>query len=96
MQRRPGERVATDYGGVFGYFGDASIIEVWGLCNARIAREGDTSGINPIYGKTCVACYRDLDPEYFHTMVPLLRAPDALPATPTSSRPSSRAARSIP
>jgi len=77
MQRRPGERVATDYGGVFAYFGDASIIEAWGLCNARIAREGDTSGINPIYGKTCVACYRELDPDYFHTMVPLLRAPDA-------------------
>jgi hypothetical protein len=77
MIRRPGEVLATDYGGVLGYYTDASIIEMWGLCNRDIALLGTADGINPIYGKTCIECYRRFDPDYFHVMVPMARAPDA-------------------
>ena len=73
MTRKPGEKLVTDYGGVFGYYSDASLIEMWGLCNADIALRGNAQGINPIYGKTCVACYPEFDPQYFHANVPLLR-----------------------
>lgn len=72
--RQPGEKLVTDYGGVFGYFAnDAYLIEMWGLCNAEIALRGDASGINPIYGKTCIDCYADFQPDYFHANVPLVR-----------------------
>lgn len=75
--RAPGERLVTDYGGVFSFHTDASIIEMWGLCNSRIALQGNTKGINPVYGKTCPRCYRDFDPDYFHTKTPLVRDLDA-------------------
>lgn len=73
----PGKRLVTDYGGVFAYYTDASLIEMWGLCNATIARRGHTELINPIYGRTCPECYPELDPEYFHTEAPMLRSPGA-------------------
>jgi len=75
--RKPGDVLATDYGGVLGYYTDASIIEMWGLCNRDIALLGNTEGINPIYGKTCVRCYRRFDPDYFHVMTPIVREPGA-------------------
>lgn len=75
--RRPGDVLATDYGGVLGYYTDASIIEMWGLCNRDIALLGNTEGINPIYGKTCIECYRRFDPDYFHIMTPIVRDPGA-------------------
>jgi hypothetical protein len=70
-------RLVTDYGGVIAYFTQATPIEMWGLCNATIATRGNAAGVNPIYGRTCPSCYPDLQPEYFHTMQPLVRAPDA-------------------
>lgn len=75
--RRPGERLVTDYAGVFSVMTDAAIIDMWGLCNADIALHGDIQGINPIYGKACAECYARLDPEYFHVMVPIVRAHDS-------------------
>lgn len=78
MARNPGDKVVTDYGGVFGYFAnDAYLIEMWGLCNAEIALRGDASGINPIYGKTCIECYAEFQPDYFHANVPLVKTIDA-------------------
>lgn len=71
----PGSRLVTDYGGVFAYYTDASLIEMWGLCNATIARRGNTEDINPVYGRTCPECYPELDPEYFHIEAPLVRSP---------------------
>jgi len=79
MLRKPGERLVTDYGGVFAFGTDASVIEMWGLCNREIALHGTSQGINPIYGKTCVPCYAEFDPDYFHLVVPLLRSPAAIP-----------------
>lgn len=76
--RKPGEVLVTDYGGVVGYYTDASIIEMWGLCNREIALRGTTDGINPIYGKTCIECYQRFDPDYFHIVTPIVRAADAL------------------
>jgi hypothetical protein len=73
----PGRRLVTDYGGVLAYYTDASLIEMWGLCNATIATRGTTDSINPIYGRTCPECYRELDPEYFHIQDPLVRTPDS-------------------
>jgi hypothetical protein len=75
ITRKPGEVLATDYGGIFGYYTDASLIEMWGLCNRDIALHGDTEGINPIYGKTCIECYRKFDPDYFHVITPIVRGP---------------------
>lgn len=75
--RRPGERLVTDYGGIFAVYTDASIIEMWGLCNADIALHGGREGIHPIYGKSCPKCIADAGPDYFHTGTPLRRAPDA-------------------
>jgi hypothetical protein len=75
--RRPGEWLVTDYGGVFSVFTDANIVEMWGLCNAQIALRGNADGINPIYGKTCVPCYKNFRPDYFHVMVPLVRGLDS-------------------
>lgn len=72
-----GGRMVTDYGGVLAYYTRSNPIEMWGLCNATIALRGDTRGVQPMYGKTCPACYPELDPEFFHVMVPLVRAPDA-------------------
>jgi hypothetical protein len=69
----PGGRLVTDYGGVFAYFTDGAVIEMWGLANATIAMRGGTQGIQPMYGKTCPECYPELQPEYFHVMEPLLR-----------------------
>lgn len=77
-QRVPGEKLVTDYGGVFAWGTEASVIEMWGLCNRDIALKGNTDGINGIYGKTCVPCYADFDPDYFHLMVPLLKPEGAI------------------
>ena len=71
--RRPGDRLVTDYAGVFSVFTDAEVIDMWGLCNADIALHGGINGINPIYGKECAACYARLEPDYFHVTVPIVR-----------------------
>ncbi len=73
--RQPGDRLATDYGGVFAYDTEATVIEMWGLANRDIALRGNTDGVSPIYGKTCVPCYAEFQPDYFHSIVPLLRGP---------------------
>ncbi len=73
MVRSPGDRLVTDYGGVYAYGTDASVIEMWGLANREIALRGNTDGINAIYGKTCVPCYAEFNPDYFHSVTPLLR-----------------------
>ncbi len=77
ITRQPGETLVTDYAGVFALYTDASVIDMWGLCNERIALHGEIEGITPIYGKTCARCYAEWKPIYFHANVPLLRAPDA-------------------
>ena len=69
----PGARLVTDYGGIFAYYTDAAPIEMWGLCNAAIARRGGTERVNPIYGRTCPECYPALAPQFFHVMVPIVR-----------------------
>ncbi len=74
----PGARLVTDYGGVFAYYTDAAPIEMWGLCNALIARKGGTERVNAIYGRTCPECYLELKPEFFHVMTPIPRPLDAL------------------
>jgi hypothetical protein len=71
--RQPGDRLVTDYAGVFSVFTDAYVIDMWGLANADIALNGGTNGINPIYGKECAACYARLSPDYFHVNVPMER-----------------------
>jgi hypothetical protein len=68
-----GGRLVTDYGGVFACFTEGAVIEMWGLANATIATRGNTEGVLPIYGKTCAACYPELQPEYFHVMQPMVR-----------------------
>ena len=68
-----GARLVTDYGGVFACYTDGALIEMWGLANATIATRGNTEGVQPIYGKTCAACYPELQPEYFHVMQPMVR-----------------------
>jgi hypothetical protein len=73
----PGDKLVTDYAGSFGYYTEAEIIDMWGLCTPLIAREGTTDNINPIYGKTCPRCYAALQPDFFHVLVPLLRPPNA-------------------
>lgn len=73
----PGGRLVTDYGGIMSCYTDASIIEMWGLANATIATRGNTEGVVPFYGRTCPACYPELDPEYFHVMQPLVRGESA-------------------
>ncbi|HMA93502.1 MAG TPA: hypothetical protein VKP30_12495 [Polyangiaceae bacterium] len=73
MLRRPGERLATDYAGVFSVMTDAEIVDMWGLCNADIALHGGAEGINPEYGKSCPECFERLQPDYFHVVVPLVR-----------------------
>jgi arabinofuranosyltransferase len=72
-----GGRLVTDYGGVFGYYTDGAVIEMWGLANPMIATRGNTEGVQPFYGRTCAACYPELQPEYFHVMQPLLRRESA-------------------
>jgi hypothetical protein len=62
---------------VFAYFTEAHVIEMWGLCNTAIALRGNTDGVNPIYGKTCIECYREFQPDYFHAWMPLVRPIDA-------------------
>jgi hypothetical protein len=69
----PGGRLVTDYGGIFAYYTDGAVIEMWGLANAMIATRGNTEGVQPFYGRTCAACYPELQPEYFHVMRPILR-----------------------
>jgi hypothetical protein len=69
----PGARLVTDYGGIFAYYTNAAPIEMWGLCNAAIARRGGTERVNPIYGRTCPECYPALGPQFFHVMVPIVR-----------------------
>jgi hypothetical protein len=73
----PGGRLVTDYAGIFAVYTDASIIDMWGLVTSRIARFGNTEGINPIYGKTCPICYLALEPEFFHVLQPIVRTPEA-------------------
>lgn len=73
MVRKPGDRLVTDYGGVYAYGTEASVIEMWGLANREIALRGNTDGVNGIYGKTCVPCYAEFQPDYFHSVTPLLR-----------------------
>ncbi len=80
--RRPGDRLATDYAGVFSVFTDAEVIDMWGLCNADIALHGGTKGINPIYGKECARCYARLQPDYFHVGVPIVRERDSFHRLP--------------
>jgi hypothetical protein len=75
--RRPGDRLVTDYAGVFSVFTDAEVIDQWGLCNEDIALHGGTDGINPIYGKSCAECYARLSPDYFHVNIPMLRGLNA-------------------
>jgi hypothetical protein len=77
ITRRPGERLVSDYAGVFALFTDALVIDMWGLCSEEIALKGSAAGINPIFGKTCVSCYADLAPDYFHANVPLARSKGA-------------------
>ncbi len=74
--RKPGDVLVTDYGGVFAYDTQASVIEMWGLANRDIALRGNTEGVAAIYGKTCVPCYAEFEPDYFHSIVPLLRGPN--------------------
>jgi hypothetical protein len=71
--RSPGERLSTDYAGVFAYYTDAEIVDMWGLCNEDIALHGTAEGINPEYGKACPACFARLLPDYFHVVVPIVR-----------------------
>jgi hypothetical protein len=73
----PGGRLVTDYGGVIAYYTEANPIEMWGLCNATIATRGGIEKVNPIYGRTCPACYPSLDPEYFHVAEPMVRREDS-------------------
>lgn len=73
--RSKGDKLVTDYAGVFSVFTDAAIIDQWGLCQADIALKGGTQGINPIYGKECASCYADFDADYFHVVVPIVRGP---------------------
>lgn len=68
-----GARLVTDYAGVMAVHTKAAVIDMWGLCNAMIATRGTTDRINPVYGRTCPSCYPELDPEYFHVQVPLVR-----------------------
>ncbi len=75
--RRPGDRLVTDYAGVFSVYTDAEVIDMWGLCNADIALHGGTNNINPIYGKECAECYARLQPDYFHVGVPIVRKEDS-------------------
>lgn len=76
--RKPGEKLVSDYAGVFAVFTEAQVIDMWGLCNADIALQGSTEGINPIYGKECARCYAWLKPDYFHVNVPLVRSVDEI------------------
>jgi hypothetical protein len=75
--RQPGDRLVSDYAGVFALFTDALVIDMWGLCSAEIALKGVATGINPVFGKTCVSCYAELAPDYFHANVPLVRSKGA-------------------
>ncbi len=77
ITRKAGESLVTDYAGVLALYTDASVIDMWGLCNAWIAVHGEVEGISPIYGKTCARCYGEWKPLYFHANVPLLRSPTA-------------------
>jgi len=73
----PGKRLVTDYAGAMAYFTHAYVIDMWGLCNATISTRGNSLGIQPMYGRTCHACYAELHPDYFHTEMPWLRERDA-------------------
>jgi arabinofuranosyltransferase len=73
----PGGRLVTDYGGVLAYYTEATPIEMWGLCNATIATRGNTERVLPVYGRTCPECYPELDPEFFHVGLPIVRKRDS-------------------
>lgn len=77
VPRSAGDKLVTDYAGVFSVFTHAAIIDMWGLCQKDIALRGGAVGINPIYGKECAECYVDIDPDYFHVGVPIVRGTDA-------------------
>ncbi len=78
IPRKPGEKLVTDYAGVFSVYTDATIIDQWGLCNEDIALNGGMEGINSIYGKECSECYARINPDYFHLIVPIVRSPKAI------------------
>jgi hypothetical protein len=77
VPRQAGDKLVTDYAGVYSVFTDAAIIDMWGLCQKDIALRGGVRGINPIYGKECAECYLDIDPDYFHIGVPIVRGTEA-------------------
>lgn len=77
VPRSAGDKLVTDYAGVFSVFTDAAVIDMWGLCQKDIALRGGVRGINPIYGKECAECYADIEPDYFHVGVPIVRGLDA-------------------
>lgn len=72
-----GGKLVSDYAGVMAVHTDAAIIDMWGLCNVTIATRGTTEGVNPIYGRTCPSCYPELEPEFFHVQVPIVRSKEA-------------------
>jgi len=72
-----GKRLVTDFAGAIAYYTDAYVIDMWGLCNATISTRGNAEGVQPMYGRTCPACYPELGPDYFHTEFPWLRPPNA-------------------
>lgn len=72
-----GNRLVTDYAGVMGVYTNAAVIDMWGLCNETIAMKGNTERVNLIYGRTCPSCYPELDPDFFHVQVPIIRPKNA-------------------
>jgi hypothetical protein len=76
--RSEADTLVTDYGGIFPFFTKVNVIEMWGLCNKEIALRGTTRGVAAVFGKTCVECYADWQPDYFHVITPLLRRPNSL------------------
>lgn len=72
-----GGKLVSDYAGVMAVYTEAAIIDMWGLCNVTIATRGTTERVNPIYGRTCPSCYPELEPEFFHVRVPIVRGKDS-------------------
>ncbi len=73
---RPGESLLTDYAGVFAFHTDATVIDLFGICNTAVAMRGD-AGPDPAYGRFCPACYAEARPAYLHLLPPLVRPADA-------------------
>jgi hypothetical protein len=68
-----GARLVSDDPGTFAYYTDAYVIDMFGLTTPLIAQEGITDGINPLFGRTCPRCYPQLEPDFFHVNVPIVR-----------------------